>query len=402
MSAPADAGSWWVRAIAGWHVAFAVVLVPAALLLVVAPGPRWPPAAAALVVLGGAYALSGAPGAHRRDGHARPYLLVLVLGLGTCLAADPRLSFLLFVAFPQVWLLTDGRREAVAWTLALGGSATVGLVVGSGAGAAPQIAASLAVSVAFSCAMGLWISAVIEQSRERAELIAQLESARAQLAAAHHAAGVAQERERLARDIHDTLAQGFTSVVLLAQGAAAGTGEDVTRDRLRCIEEAAREGLAQSRTLVAAMTPVELSGGGLEAALHRLAERVSRESGVQVVVESAEVPTGLPRTQEVVLLRAAQEALSNVRRHAAARTARVRLSAAAGGVALEVADDGVGVAADAEGSGRGFGLAGMRRRVEEAGGRLQLSAPPGGGTLLRVAVPGPHAPGAQVPPEGAS
>ncbi|WP_432547299.1 sensor histidine kinase [Kineococcus sp. SYSU DK004] len=398
MSAPAparaDGPSWWVRAVVGWHVAAAVMLGIAVVVLVAVPGERWPLAAAAVAAVALAYVLRGARSATER-GTGRPYLVVLVLGLGAAFAGQPELSFLLFLGFPQVWLLSETTREGVAWTVALAASATVGLVAGYGSLArAPGVATSLGVSVLFSCALGVWISKIIDQSQERAELIAQLEAARAQLAEAHHAAGVSEERARLARDIHDTLAQGFTSVLLLARSADAVADDPAAvRERLGQVEEAAREGLAEARTLVAAMSPVALNDGGLEQALRRLADRVSRESGVRVDVQvdvqvgARDGLGGLGRPGEVVLLRAAQEALGNVRRHARATRARVRLCAGADGVVLEVVDDGVGIGPDAEAAGRGYGLAGTRRRVEEAGGRFDVGGVPGGGTVLRVRVP---------------
>lgn len=391
-SSPSTGGGtdtdWWVRSVVGWHVAFAVVLAIGGVVVLVGPTTRPLLAGVMLVAVAVGYAVNGAGGTVRRSGHARPYLLVLVVCLGVAFSAEPGLDFLLFLAFPQTWLLTDGWREGTAWTVALATSATVGLAVAQGPGSGAGVAASLGVSVAFSCALGIWITKVIDQSRERAGLIAELESARAALAVAHHEAGVAAERARLARDIHDTLAQGFTSIVLLAQ-AAASTADERTRPRIEQIEESAREGLADSRTLVAALTPVALSDAGLAEALHRLADRVSRESGVVIAVDVREgALVGLTRSQEVVLLRAAQEALSNVRRHAAARSARVRLDRGPDGVQLEVVDDGVGLPADPEAAG-GFGLTGMRRRAEEAGGHLDLTAAAGGGTRVRLAVPGP-------------
>ncbi|WP_369069298.1 sensor histidine kinase [Kineococcus terrestris] len=421
--ARADGASWWVRSIVGWHVAAAVMLGIAVVVLVVVPGERRALAAAAVAAVALAYVLRGARSATER-GTGRPYLVVLVLGLGAAFAGQPELSFLLFLGFPQVWLLSETTREGVAWTLALAVSASAGLVAGYGSLArAPGVATSLGVSVLFSCALGVWISKIIDQSQERAELIAQLEAARAQLAEAHHAAGVAEERARLARDIHDTLAQGFTSVLLLARSAGAVADDPAAvRERLGQVEDAAREGLAEARTLVAAMTPVALSDGGLEQALRRLAERVSRESGVAVDVQ-VEVDArdggaqgglgglgGLGRPGEVVLLRAAQEALGNVRRHARATRARVRLCAGADGVVLEVVDDGVGLPPGAEEGGRGYGLAGTRRRVEEAGGRFDVGGAPGGGTVLRVRVPAgaaaaavaPGAPGAPAAPAGSA
>ncbi len=147
-------------------------------------------------------------------------------------AADPQLSFLLFIAFPQTWFLTDTRREGVVWTVATAAAGLVGMSAGYGPSAATMdIAVSMLVSVGFTCVLGVWISFVVEQSAERAQLIAELEDTRAELAAAHHDAGVAAERSRMAADIHDTLAQGFTGIVLLAQSAAAVAREEPTRGR---------------------------------------------------------------------------------------------------------------------------------------------------------------------------
>lgn len=385
--APGSDPDWWVRSIVGWHAAAAAMLGIAGAVVLLGSGRAPWVAGGMLAAIAVGYALNGARGA-TRGGRSRPYLLVLTVCLGVAFSVDPALDFVLFLAFPQMWLLTDDWREGAVWTVALATSATLGLAAGRGPGAGPEVAVSLGVSVAFSCLLGIWISKVIDQSRERAGLITELEAARAQLAAAHHDAGVAAERARLARDIHDTLAQGFTSIVLLSQ-AAATTADERTRPRIAQIEESAREGLAESRTLVAALTPVALSDAGLAEALHRLAARVSRESGVAISVDVDEASlTGLTRSEEVVLLRAAQEALSNVRRHAAARSALVRLDRGPDGVQLEVVDDGVGLPAD-PGAGGGYGLTGMRLRAEEAGGRLDLTGAPGGGTRLRVALPGP-------------
>ncbi|PRY15900.1 sensor histidine kinase [Kineococcus rhizosphaerae] len=384
------ATSLWVRTVPGWHVAFALFVVIAGVVLLLSHAPHRGWAAVAVAVVALAYVLLGAPGARSRGRGTRVYLAVVVVALGVAYACEPSLNFLLFIAFPQGWFLTDTRREGTAWTVATAVSGLVGMSLGYGdAARTTDIAVSMLVSVAFTCALGFWISRVIAQSAERAELISQLESTRAELAAAHHEAGVATERARLAADIHDTLAQDFTGIVLMAQTAAAAAGEDALRRRLAVIEDAARAGLAEARTLVAAMSPVGLEDAGtLAEALHRLAERVSRESGVSVdVVVRGQDPLALPKAQQVVLLRAAQEALGNVRKHAGARSAHVVLAAADGRATLEVHDDGVGISAEAVSGATGFGLAGTRRRVEEAGGVFEVVGEPGGGTRLRIDVP---------------
>jgi len=202
---------------------------------------------------------------------------------------------------------------------------------------------------------------------------------------------VTAERERMAREIHDTLAQGFTSIIMLTQAVRAeveaGDPQPAT-DRLEAIELVARENLGEARALVAAFSPVALEGSTLTDAVRRLAERFGTETGVAIDVE---VPTdstaalaALTREREVVLLRAAQEALTNVRRHARARLVTVRLSAEDSEALVEVQDDGVGFE---PGRGVGFGLTGMRDRAHDTGGELDVSSAPGQGTRVRVRVP---------------
>src|SRR5690606_25870001 len=135
--------------------------------------------------------------------------------------------------------------------------------------------------------------------------------------------GMVAERERLAREGHDTLAQGYTSIVVLAQTAAAALPGDpgAVADRLAGIEEVARENLAEARAMVAAFAPVALDSVTLVEALQRLAERFGRETGTVTRVDTTALGGALPalsRAEEIVLLRGAQEALANVRRHASA------------------------------------------------------------------------------------
>ena len=155
--------------------------------------------------------------------------------------------------------------------------------------------------------------------------------------------------------------------------------------RLALIEETARENLAEARGLVAAFSPVALDGADLADALDRLAQRIGAETGIAVVVDVDRAATAhLRRADEVVLLRAAQEALTNVRRHAHASEVRVTITEDSGMVRLGVHDDGVGIGA---GSAEGYGLRGMRSRVDAVAGQMSVRAVEGGGTVLDVAVP---------------
>jgi signal transduction histidine kinase len=317
------------------------------------------------------------------------YVIVAIVGVGVACWSDAALSLLLFIVYPQMWIFAGDRLSTgIALNAALTVSSLCGFMTGYGEwtlDALRDIGPQMAVSLAFSVLLGIWVSRIVQQSIERGRLIAELEATRSALAGAHHEQGVMAERERLAREIHDTLAQGFTSIVMLAQAAAAGRDPATVADRLTMIEEVARDNLAEARALVAAFSPLELTGSGVAEALARLAERFGRETGLPVEVETVGEVMGLRRDQEVVLLRVVQEALTNVRRHSAAGRVRIRLVSDAEGARVEVSDDGVGFVAE-ETSG-GFGLTGMRSRLGEVGGRLDVASAPGAGTLVRVRVP---------------
>ena len=242
-------------------------------------------------------------------------------------------------------------------------------------------------AVSFSYAYSRWVMKVIEQSLERAALIEQLEATRAELAAAHHEAGVQAERHRLAGEIHDTLAQGFTSIVTLLQAAQASLGDaSPARRHLDLALVTARENLAEARTLVTTLTPAPLEAGTLGDSVHRVTEATGAQAGIVARAEVTGTPRRLPTGTEVVLLRVCQEALANVRQHAAAHQVRVRLCYGGSGVRLTVTDDGKGF--DPAGPDGGYGLKGMADRVGLAGGTVEVTSAPGAGTEVRAEVPG--------------
>ncbi|WP_461022994.1 sensor histidine kinase [Thalassiella azotivora] len=391
--------SVWVRTVVGWHVAFWLMMAITALAVVLRGGATSTKVAAlaGVAVLSLAYRVVVVDDDRsRRLPWPHVYLAVLtgVVALLAWLPLD--VLFLLFIAYPQVWFLSDRRRDGVVWTVVLTAAVTVALLgrFGWSPEALRGFGPAMLVSLLFSVLLGLWIASVIDQSQERADLIAELDRARGELAQAHHAAGVVAERERVAQEIHDTLAQGFTSIVALAQAGRAQLARDPAgaAGRLEVIEDTARENLAEARALVAAFAPVALRDGALPDAIRRLADRFTAETGLPVELDLPSEPdaadgAGLPRDAEVVLLRAAQEALTNVRRHAGARTVRLRLAPPTGGLpcaSVEVVDDGRGMdPADRQ----GLGLTGMRHRVEGAGGSVHLDSAPGRGTRVLVTVP---------------
>lgn len=389
----ASAASTWRTTIIGWHWALygvaAIGLVSSFTLQDIGSAQRWL-AAAVFVVLALAYTVLVVPDPFEPNAKTATYLVIAIVATGVVCAIHYTLSLLLFIVYPQMWILNRVFRRGLASTAALTLAALIGYLFGLGFTSATMAAVvpSLAVSLGFSVLLGWWISRIVEQSRERAELIDALTAARAQLAEAHHAQGVMAERERVAREIHDTLAQGFTSVVMLAQAAAAqaAAGHDPA-GRLAAIEDVARENLSEARALVAAYTPVGLSGATLGEALQRLGSRFAEQTGLAVSVDVQDGLGPLAREQEVVLLRAVQEALTNVRRHADARAVTIRLSADQAGAHIEVDDDGVGFSPITASAATGFGLAGMRSRVDEIGGDVSVTSAPGEGTRVRVRVP---------------
>ncbi|WP_136519152.1 sensor histidine kinase [Cellulomonas telluris] len=390
-----DRHGFWLRTLRTWDLFFVAMLgvYTVALLVDAMPAHRTVLALVHVAVLVVAYALLGRQAALRGDPHrADAYLAVLVVVMVVQVGLGGIGSVLLFVAYSHIWFFSRRRVAGVLWSVAL----TVGITASAstrlrpdGAGLA-EIAGQFAVALVFAVVLGLWVTQVAEQSEERAYLLDELRAAQDELAASHHASGVLAERARLAGEIHDTLAQGFTSVVMLAQAASAELDHDrvdQARTRLRHIEDVARDNLAEARALVAAFAPPGLDDGGLAAALRRLAQRFGEETGVRVQVEDV-TDDGVGREQQVVLLRAAQEALANVRKHAAASSVTLRLVRTGDDVLLEVVDDGTGLA---PGTSEGNGLRGMRARVDAAGGALDVSGAPGAGTRVRLRVPAPAA-----------
>jgi signal transduction histidine kinase len=331
---------------------------------------------------------------HELTGRGTVYLTGLIPLLASAQWFAGADTFILLALCPQCFMMLPFRR-AVAFVVALSlTQPLVELVKGAPAADVEALAGIAVASIAFSIAFGTWISKIISQSTERAELIAQLEQTRSELAKANREAGVLAERERLASEIHDTIAQGFTSIVMLAQAAESMIESDPARARqqLDLVGRTARENLAESRALVAGLAPTALTSATLVDALARLTERAGQELGISAEFTLAGEPRTLGTGAEVVLVRVCQEALSNVRKHARARSVRVSLrfgcagvqaGGSTGGVRLEVADDGVGFEVDWD---SGFGLRGMRARVYDIGGKLDVTSAPGAGTTVSAEV----------------
>ncbi|MFK4267000.1 sensor histidine kinase [Streptomyces milbemycinicus] len=247
---------------------------------------------------------------------------------------------------------------------------------------------SAVVTLTFSVVMGSWIIRIIDQSRERAALIAELEASREEVARLSAAHGALAERERLSREIHDTLAQGFTSLLMLVQAVESEVEHDVplARRHLDLMARTARENLAEARALVAGAGPADLDGGSLPDAVRRLAARHREQTGAPAVVEVSGAVRPLPAGVEVVALRSCQESLTNARRHAGPDAAvTIGLGYGEGALRVLVRDTGRGF--DPLARHDGYGLAGLRTRAGEVGGAVRVSSGPGEGTTVTVELP---------------
>lgn len=314
------------------------------------------------------------------------YLLGVLALFGPTALLVPDSSWVLFGLCVQPWMVRP-HRSALRWVVALNVLPPLALLLRTDLGEYFWQQVWIAVgAVALSYVVGTNLHRISTQSEERAALIAELEDTRATVAALSREAGVTAERERLSAEIHDTLAQGFTSLLTLVQAArsAIGGDDDRARQHLDLAAETARENLAEARALVGALAPAALDTGSLAESLRRQAERVTGECGIAVDFETDGDLGQLSTRAQVVLLRAAQEALANVRRHSGARSAVVRLARGGLGVRLVVGDDGVGF--DPAAPVEGFGLRGMRARVAQVGGSVVVDSG-STGTVLRVEVP---------------
>ncbi|MGH3712808.1 MAG: sensor histidine kinase [Micromonosporaceae bacterium] len=239
-------------------------------------------------------------------------------------------------------------------------------------------------------AMVGYVSALARSNAERQRLLDRLRAAQDARAAAERQAGVAAERQRLARDIHDTVTQGLASVVMLLEAAQA-SGSDGEQHVARALR-VARDSLAESRRVVWALRPAPLADGQLPDALRALVDRLADETGIHGEVTVTGAARALEEDTQTALLRVAQEALSNLRRHARARRVDLTLSYMEDVVALDVQDDGAGInlgdpaEATAPAPG-GLGMRSMRERVEELGGAFTLESAPGEGTTIAVTLP---------------
>jgi signal transduction histidine kinase len=232
--------------------------------------------------------------------------------------------------------------------------------------------------------IGVFISSIIIQSTERQRLIDDLTRSRANLMKVEREAGRLTERQRLARDIHDTLAQHFTSIIMHLS-AAKHSNPEAVRSQVQQAEESARDGLAEIRRIVWDMRPEQIEKASLVEAVEELAARWSAENGVLVKMNVTGTPHSLTSSVETALLRISQEAMHNINKHAQAKKVNITFSYMEDLFVMDIADDGQGF--EPSKIKNGFGMKTMRDRVEELGGTLTIESEQGIGTAIAVSIP---------------
>ena len=379
----------WDRTIRTWDVYFAVAWAATLAFVLGSKYPGWPVRLVAtllLVPLVPWYTTVGRALIQQDEPEERPAARYLVGAMtlylpSAVLVGEARLMS--FALVPQCFMTLRRRRALVAVTVI-----NLAPVAGWALLWRPKLpdlfanSLSSVVSLVFSVVIGSWIIRIIEQSQERAELIAELDASRHEVSRLSSAHGALAERERMAREIHDTLAQGFTSLLMLTQAVEAELEEDLPQARrhLALMDETARQNLAEARALVAGGTPADLADASLPDALRRLAAR--HEATLQVTGPVRALPAG----PEVVALRSCQEALANARKHAgSSATVSLALGYADEQLTVSVRDDGCGFEPGAVSGG--YGLAGLRARVAEVGGTAVVRSAPGAGTTVTVRLP---------------
>ncbi len=344
------------------------------------------------------------PGWAARRGLMRFYCIGLFAFIAALTARSPWYGFFTWLGFLHAFRYLTG-----AWRWAA--CAAVALIFGvdQGGGFHRLTVSQVVTWIVLACVdfvlVGLFVllgQKSEEQNLARKDMIAELAQAnqrleeimaentglQAQLLTQAREAGAGDERQRMAREIHDTLAQGLTGIITQLEAAQQSGMPAEQERRIGNAKRLARDSLAEARRSVQALRPQALEDSKLPDALAEEAARWAATTGVSGEVKTTGEPRALHPEVEVTLLRVAQEALANVAKHAAAAHAWVTLSYMEDVVSLDVRDDGSGFTAPGESrADGGFGLIAMRQRVNRLAGQLEVESEPGAGTAVSATLP---------------
>jgi len=379
----------WLRWYSVWDIYFAVGFVSLIIFVSLEDNPVGTKLGVAGTLLAMAIWYAGYGRAHitevRSVARGRIFIAGLMVLLVAAVVFDGTASFVLFAAIPMAFMSLDLKEAIPVVILANLVPATAVLLRDGPSTMFEVFGPGTIFTTVFAVTIGTWIHRVITQSEERAELITALEESREENDRLSREAGMADERARLAAEIHDTLAQGFTSLVTLVQAAESELDGDTEKARrhLALAARTARENLSEARALVAGLAPSALGTGSLDDAIRRQVDRLVEETTIEAEYLAEGDRQELPTVLEVVLLRAVQESLTNARKHSGARRVSICLRVAESAL-LRVTDDGSGF--DPATAFDGYGLSGMRNRAEQVGGSLVVHSGPEG-TTVELEVP---------------
>ncbi|MGW4398706.1 sensor histidine kinase [Amycolatopsis nivea] len=341
-------------------------------------------------------------------------LLAMAAGLA---ALAPWYGLFAFVGYPQAFQYLTGRWRyaGAAATAAISAMAFLGGIAKVGAENLWWAWLGVSVlSIVVAGAVFYFVDMAYQRNGLQKQALAELHEANRKLEAALaenaglHArllvqareAGVLDERQRMAREIHDTLAQGLAGILTQLQAAEQTAAEPEALGRhVANATNLARESLVEARRTVHSVEPSVLAEARLPEAIGEVTRNWSAATSVDAVLTTTGDARPMHTDVEVALLRTAQEALANVAKHARAKRVGLTLSYMPDLVTLDVRDDGVGFEPNAKrangSTNGGFGLSGMRQRVQRLAGRLDIESEPGRGTAISATVPAIPAGGAR-------
>ena len=320
----------------------------------------------------------------RRD-RWRPILVTVMIAVSILLAID--FPYAAYLTIPLSFVYLDHLAPLHACIAVLVGAVAIVLGVGLTSGWSVGGVVGPVAGAAVAVVVGLSLKAMQTQAAELERLNVDLLAVQERLAASQREAGVLEERARLAREIHDTVAQSLSSIGLLLSAVERTAPAHPAIEQIQLAHRTSSEALSETRALIAELAPPTVADQGLPAVLKRLGATTWSLGGLHVNVDCPDT-SDLSMEIQTVLLRLCQGAMSNVVRHARARHATIRISRTdESHVHLRVTDDGVGMDLDAPVRKGAFGLHAIRQRVDELSGEVSLTSEPGEGTIIDVDLP---------------
>lgn len=337
------------------------------------------------ICIGPFYWLTARPsvaGIRSNSVRAWTYCLFALLVFLFLLCWDSWAQLMLFILSPQVFLLLSIRPASIMIVVLNTGALLIGLTRTQMA--TGQVWQSLALTIGvivLSIVFSYRLTSASDENAQHRALIAKLEERQHEIAELSKQQGVSNERERIAREMHDTLAQGFTSIIALGHVVADELDSEpvAAKQHIEMMMRTARENLNESRRIIAELMPGHLNESSLIEAIERIGDSVKEETGIDVSVMMTGSPRSGPANLEVAILRVCQESLSNVRKHAHARSVDINLGYASETVTLTVHDDGIGFSPET--LSMGYGMQSMRSRLDNLGGQMQVESSAFGTTI---------------------